>query len=100
MLENIINARLQRKELQRFIDDNQKDFVSSLPDGILLKVNRRIYGKLTKLVRENVKNSNFINISKVEFTDLEISILNLGPKHVFRDFVSVPDIVAYFENAA
>ena len=90
MLENIINARLQRKELKRFIDDNQKDFVSGLPDeiglcvsnhldGILLKVNRRIDGKLTKLVRESVKNSNFINISKVEFTDLEISILNLGP---------------------
>ena len=55
---------------------------------------------MTKLVRESVKNSNFLNISKVEFTDLEISILNLGPKHVFRDFVNVPDITAYFEKAA
>ena len=47
-----------------------------------------------------MKNCNFVNASKVEFTEIESAILNLGTKHVFRDTFGVPDLVSYFEKAA
>ena len=52
------------------------------------------------MVTSHVKNSNFVNASKVQFTELETAILSLGPKHVFRDTFGVPDIVSYFEKAS
>ena len=59
-----------------------------------------MFNKLSRLVTSHVKNSNFVNASKVQFTELETAILSLGPKHVFRDTFGVPDIVSYFEKAS
>ena len=59
-----------------------------------------MFHKLSRLVTNHVKSCNFVNASKVEFTELESAILNLGPKHVFRDTFGVPDLASYFEKAA
>ena len=111
LAENIINARDKKKELQTLIEENKSILMSSLSvemqpiisdhlESIGKQNNTQIMGKLTRLVKDNTRCSNFLNVSNVQFSELETSILNLGPKHVFRDLVKVPDIVAYFEKAS
>ena len=111
LTENIINVKIKKKELElsfnsqkdvlfSMLDEDIQDEVSTHFDEILKRVNRKMFHKLSRLVTNHVKSCNFVNASKVEFTELEFAILNLGPKHVFRDTFGVPDLVSYFEKAA
>ena len=69
-------------------------------DGILHRPNHKIFKKIARLVSTHVTSRNFLNVSIVEFNELEVAILNLGPKHVFRNAFKVPDIVSAFEKAS
>ena len=88
--ENIVQAKVNRKELE----------VSNHLESILTKVNSRLLNKLSRLFEGSHTCKNFINASSYNFTALEIGILNMGPKHVFREDFQVCDIVSFFEKAS
>ena len=111
LIENIVTAKRRKKELQTYIDenstllygmvsDNLQSEISSHLENIVKKVNKKLMKKLVNLVKSKHKCENFLNLSNIEFTELEIAILNMGPKHVFRDNFHPSDIVSYFERAA
>ena len=109
--ENIINAKSKRKELEVLIDKEKQRLYSSLSNelkteiddylsSILTKVNGRLLNKISRLFEETHKCKNFINASSYDFTEIEIGILSMGPKHVFREDFQVCDIVSFFEKAS
>ena len=63
-------------------------------------MNPVLLNKLSRLFKDSHSCKNFLNASSYEFTDIEIGILNMGPKHVFREDFQVCDIVSFFEKAA
>ena len=109
--ENIVQAKVNRKELEVSIDREKQCLFSSVNDiirvqienhleSILTKVNSRLLNKLSRLFEGSHTCKNFINASSYNFTALEIGILNMGPKHVFREDFQVCDIVSFFEKAS
>ena len=52
-----------------------------------------IYWFFYLIVKSKHKFENFLNISIIEITELQIAILNMGPKHLFRDNFHPSDIV-------